>query len=140
MTEQVATGSIDVNGHVCLAAAQWATVGDVGNIVAEGLRVDGVAKLKERRQLGQRLVIQSIEVCKISRLVDLVNIGLLGCELDVGFDLTAHRSKEGIVDEAIDDGVLVGFRLSILFRVGVKDLLIKEASAESLLGFLGTES
>ena len=72
--------------------------------------------------------------------MDLVDIGLLGCELDIGLDLTAHRSKEGIVDEAVDDGVLVGFRLSILLRVRVEDLFIEKASPESLLGFLGAES
>ncbi|KAI6770307.1 hypothetical protein HG530_004936 [Fusarium avenaceum] len=92
-------------------------IGDMGDIVAEALG--------------------AVEVGEVSRLVDLVNIGLFGCEFDVGLDLTAHRSKEGIVDEAVDDGMFVGLRLSILFRVRIENLFVKKTSAEPLLSFLG---
>jgi hypothetical protein len=50
---------------------------------------------------------EAIEVRKIARLVNLVDVCLLGREVDVFADLVADIAEECIVDEILDYGVLV---------------------------------
>jgi hypothetical protein len=72
--------------------------------------------------------------------VDLVDVRLLGGELDVGADLVADGAQELVVDEAVDDGVLVGGRLGVLLGVRVPDLLVEEPIAKALGGLVGAQS
>ena len=53
---------------------------------------------------------EAIEVCKITRLVDLVDVCLFGREMDVFANFVTDIAKEGIVDEVLDHGVLVAVR------------------------------
>ena len=53
---------------------------------------------------------EAIEVCKITRLVDLVDVCLFGREMDVFANFVTDIAKEGIVDEVLDHGVFVAMR------------------------------
>lgn len=112
----------------------------MGDVVAESLGVDCVAERQQARELGEGVIVEAVEVGEVARLVDLVNVGFLGGEGDVFANLVADGAQEGVVDEAVDDGVLVGARFSVLLRVGVVDLLVKETLAESRLCDVGRES
>lgn len=70
----------------------------MGNIVAEGLRVESVAKGEKRGQLGQGIVVETVEVCEVTALVDLVDVGLLGSERDIVLDFVADLAEERVVD------------------------------------------
>lgn len=107
MAEQVAARGVDVDGHVRLLAAQRAAAGDAGHVVSESLRVDGIAEGKQRGQLGKRLVVEAIQVGQVTRLVDLVDIGLLRGELYVFADFVSNRPEELVVDELMDDGMFI---------------------------------
>jgi len=139
VAEQEAAGGVDVDGHVGLAAAQGPAAGNGGDVVAEDLGVDGVAQGKQRGELGQGGVVEAVEVGEVARLVDLVDVGLLGGELDVAADLVADGAQQRVVDELVDDGMLVGRRGGVLARVGVEDGLVEEAGAEALAGLVGGE-
>lgn len=70
--------------------------------------------------------------------MDLVDVGLLGGEVDVGLDLGTDFAQEPIVNQARNDGVLVWSRGGILRCVFVEDGLVKEAFPEARLGvFVG---
>jgi hypothetical protein len=112
----------------------------VGDVVAEGLRVEGVAQGEERGQLGQGVIVEAVQVREVAALVDLVDVGLLGGEVDVGLDLGADVAQEGVVDQAGDDAVLVGARRGVLRRVLVEDGLVEEAFLEARFGVVVAES
>jgi hypothetical protein len=57
VAEQVTAGGVDVDGHVRLLAAQRAAARDARDVVSKRLRVNGITKGEERRQLGKRLVV-----------------------------------------------------------------------------------
>ena len=119
MTQKIAAGSVDIDGHVGLASAQRAAASDVRDVVAECLGVEGVAQSEKGGELRKRIVVEAVEVGQITALVDLVNVGLLGGEGDVGLDLVADLAQESVVDQAVDNAVLIGTRGGILFRVFV---------------------
>jgi hypothetical protein len=51
--------------------------------------------------------VQTVEVRKIARLVDLVDIRLFGREVDVFANLVADIAEQRIVDEVLNYGVFV---------------------------------
>ena len=110
------------------------------DIVAECLRVDGVAKGEEGRELGESFVVEAVEVRKVAALVNLVDVCLLGGEVDVLLDLFADPAQKSVVDQARDDAVFVGGRRGVFRRVFVEHLLVEQALAESGFGFIGAES
>ena len=60
---------------------------------------------------------EAIEVCKIARLVNLVNICLFGGEMNVLADFVADIAEERIVDEIVDYGVLVAMDSISIFQL-----------------------
>ncbi|PKS07905.1 hypothetical protein jhhlp_006513 [Lomentospora prolificans] len=140
VAEEEAAGRVHVDGHVSLPPAEGSAPRNMGDVVAEGLGVDCVAEGEEGRQLGQGFVVEAVEVGEVAGLVDLVDVGLLGGEGDVVADLGAHVAQQGVVDELVDDGVLVGRRGGVLGGVVVEDGLVEEALAEPLLCLFGAEA
>jgi hypothetical protein len=51
--------------------------------------------------------VEAIEVCEVAGLVNLVDVCLFGCEMDVLADFVTDIAEECIVDEVVDYGVLV---------------------------------
>jgi hypothetical protein len=98
MAQQMATRYVNIDSHVRLPAAQFPRACDRRNVVSERRRVHGIPQLQQRRQLLQSSIIQSIEVGKITRLVDFVDIGFFRCEVDVFADFVADGAEEIIVD------------------------------------------
>jgi hypothetical protein len=72
--------------------------------------------------------------------VNLVDVRLLRCELDIISDLVADRSEELIVDEVVDDSMLVRCRSGVVVGVRFEYLLVEQSGSESLLGFFCAES
>jgi hypothetical protein len=107
MAEQVAARCIDVDGHICLLAAQRTAASDTGDVISESLRVDGIAEGKKRGQLGKGLVVESIQVGQVTGLVDLVDIGLFRGELYVFADFVSNRPEELVIDELVNDGMFI---------------------------------
>ncbi len=140
VAQEVAAGGVDVDGHVGLAPAQGPAVGDARDVVAEGLRVEAVAQGEQRRELRQGVIVEAVEIRKVAALVDLVDVGLLGGEVDVGLDLGADLAQEVVVDEIRDDAVLVGGRRGILRGVLGQHGFVEEAVAEPGFGILFAES
>ncbi len=72
--------------------------------------------------------------------MDLVDVGLLGREGDIGLDLIADGAEEGVVDQLGDDAVLVGSGRGIGSCVAIQDGSVEQVFAEAGLGFLLRES
>jgi hypothetical protein len=51
--------------------------------------------------------VEAVEVRKVSRLVDLIDICLFGREGDVLADFVAHIAEESVVDQILYHGVLI---------------------------------
>lgn len=54
---------------------------------------------------------EAIEIGKVAGLVNLVDIRLLGREMNVFADFVADIAEECVVDEILDDGMLVAVEL-----------------------------
>lgn len=72
--------------------------------------------------------------------MDLVNVGFLGGEGNIVFDLVAYSPQELVLNQLVDDGMLVGSRLGVLLSVLVEDLLVEEPFPEAGLGIFVTWS
>lgn len=107
VAQEVAAGCVDIDGHIGLAPTQGAAAGDVRNIFAEGLGVERIAEGEKGGELGQCLVVESVKVGKVTTLVDLVDVGLFGGEVNVGLDFFANLAQEGIVGELVDYAVFI---------------------------------
>jgi len=64
----------------------------MGDIITESLGVHSVSEGKEGWQLREGFIVESVEVGKVTGLVDLVDVCLFRCELDIVSNLLADGS------------------------------------------------
>lgn len=110
MAEKVATWGVDIDRHVGLAPTQGAAASDSGDVLAEYLGVEAVAEGEEGGEQLEMVVGEAIEVREVARLVDLVDVGLLGSEREVLLDLCANFAEELRLKKVMDDAVFIPAR------------------------------
>lgn len=106
----MAAWRVYVHSHVGLYPAQWPSPCYRREVLAKGRRVQRITQGEQRGQALECRVVEAIEVGEIARLVDLVDVRLLGGEVDVLADFVADIAQQRVVDELLDDGVLVAAR------------------------------
>ena len=77
------------------------------DVLPEGGRVKCIAEFEEGGETRERGIVEAVEVSEIAGLVDLVDICLLGREVEMFLDFLADACEEGWVYETLDDTVLV---------------------------------
>ncbi len=69
-------------------------------------------------------------------MVNLVDVGLLGRERDIGLDLVSDFAKQRIVNQLMDHAVLVRSRPGISRCILLEDGFVEQALAETGFGTL----
>lgn len=103
--------------HIRLDSAQRATSRDAAQVLPESARIQRIPELEQARQPLQSAVVEAIQIGQVARLVDLIDVGLLGREVDVLPDLIADVAEKLVIDEVLDDSVLVAMPLSVKGKV-----------------------
>lgn len=103
----MASRCVHVDRHIRLRPAQLPCARHGAQVFSKGTRVQRIAKFQEGRKRFERGLVETIEIREITRLVDLVDIGLLGGEVEVLADLVADGAEECWLDEGLDNAMCV---------------------------------